>query len=242
MGFNIENVLKALLFSTSDFLSIKDVQNVIARNHGRPGKGKREGEIPVNSQSAISRKQDGTDLTGRLPSFLTATQIRESMDKIKLELEEDHSVYRLVQGPGGYRFAVIPEYAGWVRLLRDEPKPFRLSPASMETLSIIAYRQPITRAELESIRGVSSDSALNTNLEHELIKATGRADLPGRPIQYGTTNKFLEFCGLSSLDELPASDVLSPNQLGAWLRHASTDQSELTDSDFGLAEEEDAET
>ena len=237
MEFKIENILRALLFSTSNFLSIKDVQTVITRYHGQSDKLKAKGAIPTNSTGGNSGKAAGSP-----PSFLTATQIRNAMETIKLELNEQDSVFRLTQGPGGYRLAVDPAYAGWVRLLRDEPKPYKLSPASMETLAIIAYRQPITRADLESIRGVSSDSALNTNLEHDLIRATGRADLPGRPIQYGTTDKFLEYCGLSSLDELPASDVLSPNQLTAWLQQASIEQSELTDSDFGLAEEEDVET
>ncbi len=237
MDFKIENILRALLFSTSNFLSIKDVQTVITRYHGQADKHKAAGGIPTNSPGGNSGKAAGPP-----PAFLTATQIRNAMETIKRDLDEQGSVFRLAQGPGGYRLAIEPQYAGWVRLLRDEPKPYKLSPASMETLAIIAYRQPITRADLESIRGVSSDSALNTNLEHDLVKATGRADSPGRPIQYGTTHKFLEFCGLSSLDELPASDVLSPNQLTNWIRQASIEQSELTDSDFGLAEEEDAET
>ncbi len=237
MEFKIENILRALLFSTSNFLSIKDVQTVITRYHGRADKLKAKAAIPTNSPGGNSGKAAGPP-----PNFLTATQIRDAMETIEREFDEQNSVFRLVQGPGGYRLAVDPAYAGWVRLLRDEPKPFKLSPASMETLAIIAYRQPITRADIESIRGVSSDSAINTNLEHELVRTTGRADLPGRPIQYGTTNKFLEFCGLSSLDELPASDVLSPNQLSSWIRQASIEQSELTDTDFGLAAEEDAET
>jgi len=107
----------------------------------------------------------------------------------------------------------------------------------METLAIVAYRQPVTRAEMEAIRGVSVDSAVSKLLELELVLVTGRADLPGRPIQYGTTDKFLEFIGVRSIEELPASDVLSPSQITEWFRQ-STQQEDITDKDVGLPEEE----
>ena len=108
----------------------------------------------------------------------------------------------------------------------------------MEAVAIVGYRQPITRAEIESIRGVSSDSALSTLLEHELIRVTGRADLPGRPLQYATTLKFLETFGLGSVEELPASDELSPNEISDWIRRSSTSSVELTDADMGLSDED----
>ena len=241
MGFTLKSTLKALLFSTAEPLSIKDVQEVITRYH----------HGPVGPSTARSSDW-GTDLEGGLrdttrllpgesdsvPSLLTAAQIREAMESIRCDLEASDEVYRLQEGPNGYRLVTDPDYAEWVRLLRAEPKPQRLSPASMETLAIVGYRQPVTRAEIEAIRGVSSDSALNTLLEQELIHVTGRADLPGRPLQYETTEKFLEICGLSSLEELPASDVLSPNQITDWIRRASGEQIELSDADMGLPEEE----
>ena len=241
MEFNLESTLRALLFSTAEPLSIKDVQEVITRYHHG---------LEVSSTARSTDR--GMDLEGRLsdnasllseagdpvPSLLTAAQIREAMESIKCDLEASDEVYRLQEGPNGYCLVTDPDYAEWVRLLRAEPKPQRLSPASMETLAIVGYRQPVTRAEIEAIRGVSSDSALNTLLEQELIHVTGRADLPGRPLQYETTGKFLEICGLSSLEELPASDVLSPNQITDWIRHASGEQNELSDADMGLPEEE----
>ena len=112
-------------------------------------------------------------------------------------------------------------------------KPPRYSRAVMETLAIIAYRQPVTRPEMEAIRGVSVDSALNRLMELELVAVTGRADLPGRPIQYGTTDKFLDFTGLRTLGELPASDVLSPAQISEWIARATTPVA-VTDADMGL--------
>jgi segregation and condensation protein B len=236
MDFVLKDVLKALLFSTSEALSIKDIQAVVSRYHDQESRtekgsnGASEADPPVGE----SGQEVMTDLMVQVPALLTAAQIRDSMASLAAELEEAHSVSRLVQGPKGYRVCVSPEYYEWVRLLRDDSKPQKLSPAAMETLAIIAYRQPVTRSELESIRGVSSDSAMNTLMEHELIIVTGRAELPGRPIQYGTTDKFLETCALRSVEELPASDVLSPNQLNEWIRRASAGEAELSDADMGL--------
>ena len=244
MDFVLKDVLKALLFSTSESLSIKDIQAVVSRYHSQeeqPG-------VPLNGDDSNAESADAEgsqgvmrDLMVQVPALLTATQIRDAMASIAADMEESRSVTRLVQGPKGYRIAVSPAHHEWIRLLRDEPKPQKLSPASRETLAIVAYRQPVTRSELESIRGVSSDSALSTLMEHELVIVTGRAELPGRPIQYGTTDKFLETCGLRSVEELPASDVLSPNQLNEWIRRASAGETEYSDADMGLPGESPAE-
>jgi len=236
MEFNLKRILKALLLSTSEPLSIKDVQAVITRYHAEAEKG------PVREETTDDEGESGEgqgvmqDLIDQVPSLLTATQIRDAMDAIAQEALEQGEVYRLVQGPAGYRLASASEFADWVRLLRDEPRPARLSQAALETLAIVAYRQPVTRAELEAIRGVSADSALNRLLEHELIAVTGRAELPGRPIQYGTTEKFLEFVGIRSVEELPASDVLTPGQLSEWIQRATNPEG-FSDADMGLPEE-----
>jgi segregation and condensation protein B len=159
------------------------------------------------------------------------------MDAISLEMQAASSEVVLVEGPNGWRLATHPRFARWVRLLRNEPPPLRLSPSSLETLAVIAYRQPATRAEIEQIRGVSAEAGITKLLERELIYIVGRADLPGRPIQYGTTEAFLEFVGIKSLDELPASDVLSPRQIDAWLQTSANPRA-ATDSDMGLDETE----
>lgn len=145
-------------------------------------------------------------------------------------------MFQLNEGHNGYRYVVRAEFAPWIRCLRGETKPTRLSQAALETLAIIAYRRPTTRAEIESIRGVSADGALNRLLERELIEVQGRAELPGRPIQYGVTEKFLEFVGVKSLDELPASDVLSPRQIDEWIQRAANPEV-VTDKEVGLSEE-----
>lgn len=238
MEFDLKKTLLALLHSTSDPLSIKDVQAVITRFHERAEELREEseeGEAEGDGQEIMQ------DLLDQVPSLLTSAQIRDAMEAIGEDLTEGESVYRVHEGPGGYRLVIAPQYADWVRLLRDEPRPQRLSPAAMETLAIVAYRQPVTRSEIEAIRGVSADSGLNKLLEKDLIFVVGRAELPGRPLQYGTTEAFLEYCGLKSLEELPASDVLAPNQITEWIRSATMPDEDLSDRDVGLAEEPEVE-
>ena len=239
MEFDLKKTLLALLHSTNEPLSIKDVQAVIARYHEQAeqllSEQAEEGE--ENGAADEDGQEIMRDLLEQVPSLLTSAQIRDAMEAIAEELRESESVFRLNEGPNGYRLAIAPRFAEWVRLLREEPRPQRLSPAAMETLAIVAYRQPVTRSEVEAIRGVSADSALNKLLERELVYVVGRAELPGRPVQYGTTDQFLEYCGIRSLEELPASDVLSPNQITEWIRAATLPEEELSDKDMGLAEE-----
>jgi segregation and condensation protein B len=101
----------------------------------------------------------------------------------------------------------------------------------------VAYRQPVTRAEIESVRGVSAEAGISKLLERELITVVGRAELPGRPIQYGTTDRFLELVGVKSIDELPASDVLSSRQIDDWLKGGPAGHTP-NDADMGLDETE----
>ncbi len=235
MEFNLKKILKALLLSNSEPLSIRDIQAVITRYHQQADS--EPPEPPMDEPEPEGDEQGVIEpIMEQVPSLLTATQIRDAMDEIAQELIDQREVYRVLQGPAGYRIATSPEFADWVRLLRNEAKPMKLSQPALETLSIVAYRQPVTRAEMEAIRGVSVDSAVSKLLELELILVTGRADLPGRPIQYGTTDKFLEFIGVRSIEELPASDVLSPSQITEWFRQ-STQQEDITDKDVGLPEE-----
>lgn len=110
----------------------------------------------------------------------------------------------LEEAGGGFIMLSRPEYAPYVERLSERQRPPALSPASLETLAITAYRQPVTRAEIEKIRGVSPDSSISTLLERGLICEKGRKETVGRPILYGTTPDFLLYLGLSSLDDLPA--------------------------------------
>lgn len=197
-----------------------------------------EGIAPPESAEAMAVSPGEDDEMYReVPSLITTAQIREAMDAIAAELKASASETLLVEGHSGWRLVTHPKFARWVRLLRNDPPPVKLTASSLETLAVIAYRQPVTRAEIEQIRGVSAEAGVTKLLERDLIYVVGRADLPGRPIQFGTTDAFLEFTGIKSLDELPASDVLSPRQIDAWLQSANQPRA-ASDSDMGLDETE----
>ena len=130
-----------------------------------------------------------------------------------LELQADHETagrsYRLQSTANGWQFVSQPEFAPWLRaLLGRKARPPKLSQPGIETLTIIAYRQPVTRAEIEQIRGVSVDGVMQTLVERGLVVAVGRAEVVGRPVNYGTTPQFLEYFGIQSLKDLPAADDL----------------------------------
>lgn len=236
MRFNLQHILHALLMSTSEPLSIREIQGVITRYHQQRAESPEDPEEVLEPGRPDDGQEEITGIIDQVPSLLTATQIRDAMDELAAHLVESKATYRLTQGAAGYRFVVAPDYAEWVRLLRNENRPMRLSNAALETLAIVAYRQPVTRAEIEAIRGVSADSALNKLQELELIYVAGRAELPGRPLHFATTDKFLDFTGIRGLEELPASDVLSPAQLSDWIHQATQGKRDLSDRDMGLAE------
>ena len=134
------------------------------------------------------------------------------LEGLKL-LEEDHRVaqrsYRLVCVAGAWQFVNEPDYGPWLRaFLGVKIRPSRLSQPALETLAIVAYRPPITRAEMEQIRGVAVDGVLSSLVERGLIEQTGRAEVVGRPMQYGTTATFLEYFGLAALEGLPDASEL----------------------------------
>jgi segregation and condensation protein B len=119
---------------------------------------------------------------------------------------------RLVEAAGGYQLRTAPEHGAWVRRLFQQ-KPWRLTRATLETLAIIAYKQPITRAEIEAIRGVDVDGVLASLLARKLVKIIGRKEVIGRPLLYGTTRQFLEVFGLKDLNGLPALTEVAPGTL-----------------------------
>ncbi|MSU24630.1 MAG: SMC-Scp complex subunit ScpB [Opitutus sp.] len=256
MAFNLKKVLKALLLSANHPLAIKDAQAAFTRFHEQatslplatedaPG-GESTGLDPAagtppapasEATEVIAEPPQDPELYADVPALVTTTQVRETMDEIALELRAADDGLLLIEGANGYRLVTHPRFARWVRILRAEPPPVKLSQSSIETLAVVAYRQPVTRSEIETIRGVSAEAGINKLLERELIYIVGRADTPGRPIQYGSTDQFLEFVGIKSLDELPASDVLSSRQIDDWLRN-SINPHKPGDTDMGLSDEE----
>jgi segregation and condensation protein B len=128
---------------------------------------------------------------------------------------------------GGFRVGTAPDLSGWVAKLKGVVRPPRLSPPSLETMAVIAYRQPISRAEIEAVRGVDCSGTLDTLVERGIIRISGRSEAPGRPILYGTTPLFLEHFGLRDLDELPNSEELRRVKLPAPSDPAGPKQEEL---------------
>jgi len=129
-------------------------------------------------------------------------KIKVVIEELKKEYLDSDRSFNIAELAGGYQIITNPEFAPWISKLfkRDETK---LSNPSLETLAIIAYKQPLTRSEIEAIRGVNVDGVIKTLVDKNLIKIRGRKDVPGRPITYGTTNEFLKRFGLKGLDHLP---------------------------------------
>jgi segregation and condensation protein B len=132
---------------------------------------------------------------------------------LKAEYIAHEHAFQLVEKAQGWQLASDPACVRWVRGLFPGPKPARLTGPALETLAIIAYRQPIIRADVEAVRGVNIDTVLQTLLERGLVRISGRADIPGRPLLYETTQFFLDHFGLRSLDELPNVEELRTRHL-----------------------------
>ena len=140
-------------------------------------------------------------------SMYTHVEITEALEELQQEYTEAEHGFYLAEVAQGYQFRSKPEYGEWIRKLK-KITPTRLSQAALETLAIIAYRQPILRSEVESIRGVDVGGILRLLLEKSLIKILGRKNVPGRPIIYGTTQRFLEFFSLKDISSLPTLEEI----------------------------------
>jgi segregation and condensation protein B len=153
----------------------------------------------------------------------TPTQVARAVAELNGSYADNGQSFRIRQIAGGYQFYILPEYIGLVEELFTRRRKMRLTRAALETVAIIAYRQPTTKAEIEHIRGVASDGVIRTLLERNLITITGRAKTVGKPLQYGTTDEFLKLFGLASLDELPQMSEIEEMISAA----ESRDQTEL---------------
>ncbi|GBL23844.1 segregation and condensation protein B [Opitutia bacterium] len=237
MEFNLKKIIKALLFSTSEAVSIKDIQKVVQRYHAQAA-AERQPDLleaagePTIVPAAQPVQEVIQDIIDQVPTLLTATQIREAVDALEAEMRDANDACRILQGPEGFRLVISPAYADWVRLLRGEPRPQRLSPASLETLSIVAYRQPVTRSEMEAIRGVSVDSASSsararTRRRHWPRRSARSSD----PVWHdGQVPRFHRpaFAGRTARLRRPVSA-----QISEWITRATTPV-EVGDSEVGL--------
>ncbi len=134
---------------------------------------------------------------------LTPSKVAKAVAELNSRYNETGSSFRIRELAGGYQFYILPEFTGYVEDLFTRHRKMRLTKPALETLAVVAYKQPVTKAQVEHVRGVASDGVLHNLLEKKMITITGRADSVGRPLQYGTTDEFLKFFGLARLDDLP---------------------------------------
>jgi segregation and condensation protein B len=156
--------------------------------------------LSINQIRAIYQ---GDDARNNGSKQIEPETIRQSVTDLNLEYEKSDRPYRIVQIAGGYQFATLSDYAEWLGKLYKEQGRRKLSQSGVETLAIVAYKQPVTKAEIEKIRGVNCDYVLKALLEKELLTVTGRAESVGRPLLYGTTKEFLKHFGLNDITDLP---------------------------------------
>jgi len=167
----------------------------------------------------------------------TEAQVGAALEQLKMEYVQQGRAFQLAEKAEGWQLVSDPAYAPWVRQLFPAVKPARLTPPSLETLAIIAYRQPITRADIEAVRGVAVDGVLQNLMERGLVKIGGRAEVPGRPLLYETTQFFLEHFGLRDLNELPNAEELRTRYLPTAPRKEGSAPAEPAPAEPGPAQD-----
>ncbi|RKY22435.1 MAG: SMC-Scp complex subunit ScpB [Planctomycetota bacterium] len=138
----------------------------------------------------------------------TVKQLRQHIKNLNGKYEEHNNAFRIEQIAGGYQMLTLSSYNHWLKKLLRTRSDSKLSPAALETLAIIAYKQPVIRADIEAIRGVAAGEMIRGLMYKGLVKIVGRAEVLGRPMLYGTTKKFLEVFGLNTLKDLPKIEEL----------------------------------
>jgi segregation and condensation protein B len=171
---------------------------------------------PLTAGELVAAIKGAGDADELMPNEFARTkeaEVAAALQQLKIDYVQQGRAFQLAEKAEGWQLVSDPAYASWVRQLFPAPKPARLTPPSLETLAIVAYRQPITRADVEAVRGVAVDGVLQSLMERGLVKIAGRAEVPGRPLLYETTQFFLEHFGLRDLDELPNAEELRTRYL-----------------------------
>ncbi len=144
---------------------------------------------------------------------LDSRQVRRVVEQLRTEYQAEGRAFTIEELAGGFRMLTRTEFHPYLKVLFRQPREARLSSAALETLAIVAYKQPVNRAEVEAIRGVDCSGVLGTLLEYRLIKIVGRSQELGRPLLYGTTKEFLEHFGLRSIRDLPSvQELMQPEE------------------------------
>lgn len=196
------SIVEALLFATQEPLGVPQMCAAV-----------KETAKDIVDAASESASEDGVPRM-QIPEWVaplaatTEEQVRAILDELIARYAAEKHAFTLVERANGWRIAARGEYAEWCRALYPGKKVQRLSQPALETLAIVAYRQPITKAGIEAVRGVSVDAMVQQLIDRGLMKIEGRADLPGRPLLYGTTEAFLDHFGVRSLDDMPNASEL----------------------------------
>ena len=180
----LKQIIGAMLFVRKEPLTVAEIRRVLAATAERRG--------------------------GITSDFAKANEalVREAVDALGRELAERKMGFHVIEVAGGFRLENDANCGPWLRTMLQKGRGARLSLPALETLAIVAYRQPCVRSEIEAVRGVAVDAILRNLLEMQLVRVVGRSELPGRPWMFGATQKFMEHFGLKSLDDLPGTDEL----------------------------------
>ena len=185
-GQSLKLVVEAILFASQKPVSMRDLQAIL------------KGAAEADREDSIIAAFAG----------IKEPALREVLDELETDCGDPSRAYDLRESAAGWQLVTKPVFAPWLRQLFPEYRSARLSAPALETLAIVAYRQPVTRADIEAVRGVAVDGVLQTLLDRALVKIAGRAEIPGRPLLYKTTENFMEHFGLRNLDELPNAEEL----------------------------------
>lgn len=185
-AFPLHRIIEAVLFASQKPVSAKELSSIL--------------------KGAAEASKENPDLTAF--AKIKAAQIQEAIQKLEQEYEETGRSFEVRESAAGWQLVTRASFAPWLRQLFPENRQARLSAPAMETLAIIAYRQPITRADMEAVRGVAVDGVLQTLLDRNLVRIAGRSEIAGRPLLYETTQFFMDHFGLKNLDDLPNASEL----------------------------------
>lgn len=197
-------IIEALLIASEKPLSTQELARLVRARVA-------EADEAVNVANEDASKNDEKKiLENEIAKLSTTSQAKviTAIAQLNQAYQKQSRAFSILERSKGWKIYTNPDYADFVRLLFPGQKPQRLSGPAMETLAIIAYRQPITKASMEAVRGVSCDGMIQKLLDRELIFIGGRAELPGRPLLYNTTDLFFEYFGIKTVDDLPNSAEL----------------------------------
>jgi len=192
--------------------------------------------LPSAKLAEVVSDDSPTDGEDQTVGQVDGTAVRDAVSQLNELYEETGRSFRIERLAGGWQVMTLPRYANVLGRLHRTRAQSKLSPAALETLAIVAYKQPILRADVEAIRGVASGEVLRSLMERHLVKIAGRAEEIGRPILYGTTKSFLELFGLSSLKDLPTVEQLVQPRGAANASSGSTKSESLTSSTLADAD------